>query len=392
MTNAETTRPDIFLFAGEQSGDIHGGKLIDAIRSIHPSFRLTGVGGPRMRKAGLQPLLKMEEFQVMGFTDVLKSFPKLWKNFHKVRDDILKRKPHTVVLIDYPGFNLRLAKALRKKGYRGKIVQYICPSVWAWGHKRIDVMASNLDLLLTVYPFEPPYFSHTNLSVKYIGHPLVDAIAAHKYRDDWYFNLGIQDTSKLIALFPGSREGEIIRNLPIQLQAALLLREELRGIQFAISTAQPEHRELINSIIRATPDAMTLDIIYVPGQFNYELMRDSRSAIAKSGTITLELALHCCPTVVIYHLTKANRFFAKYLLGLNLPYYCIVNILKDMQVFPELISQGCEPEEISRQLLNLHNEGQARRDCIRFCNDVKELLKTSNSSTVAAEKILEAKP
>lgn len=388
MNEPTTVKPDIFFFAGEQSGDIHGSKLIEAIRTLHPQYKVAGVGGPRMRKAGLQPLLKMEEFQVMGFTDVFWSFPKLWKNFHLVRDDILKRKPQTVVLIDYPGFNLRMAKALRKKGYKGKIVQYICPTVWAWGHKRIDHMASTLDMLLTIYPFEPPYFSHTPLPVKYIGHPLVETIANYKYRDDWYMNLGIQEMSKVIALFPGSREGEIVRNLPIQLQAALLLREELKGIQFAISTAQPEHRELINSIIRATPDAMTLDIVYVPGQFNYELMRDSRSAIAKSGTITLELALHACPTVVIYSLTKMNLFFAKYILKLNLPYYCIVNILKDKQVFPELITQGSNPEDVCKELLNIHSDGPWREDCIKSCGEIKTMLQTSNSSLLAAQNIL----
>ena len=379
----------IFMFAGEQSGDIHGSKLIDAIHKDYPQLKIVGVGGPRMRKGGLSPILKMEDFQVMGFTDVLWSFPKLWKQFHKVRDYVLKINPTHVILIDYPGLNLRLAKALRKKGYQGKIIQYISPSVWAWGKGRIAHMASTLDLLLTIYPFEPACFAHTPLPVAYVGHPLAETIANYSYREDWCRNLGIHDKSRLIALFPGSRQGEIERNLPIQLEAAKLLCKEMPILQFAISTAQPEYRELINSIIRNVPDADQLNAVFVPGQFNYELMRDCRTAIAKSGTITLELALHACPTVVIYRLTTLNRFIAQYLLRLKLPFYCIVNILKGASVFPELITRGCIPSDVCKETLSLHSDGKARQECIRACKEIQTLLNTSNSSQKASNLIFE---
>lgn len=382
----------VFLFAGEQSGDIHGSKLVDAMLKAHPGISLVGVGGPRMRKRGMEPILKMEDFQVMGFTDVFWALPKLWKHFHKLRDYVISTNPSHVVLIDYPGFNLRLAKALRNKGYAGKIVQFICPSVWAWGKGRIAYMASSLDLLLTIYPFEPAYFSHTSLPVAYIGHPLAETIASYQYRNDWCLNLGIRDKAQLIALFPGSRAGEIERNLPVQLEAALLLHKQLPGVQFAISTAQPEHRELINGLVRSIPDASQLDIIFVPGQFNYELMRDCRTAIAKSGTITLELALHACPTVVIYRLTAFNRMIAKYVLRLDLPFYCIVNILVERKVFPELIAQECYPEDVYRQTLKLHKEGSARQGCISDCREVQALLHSSESSQKAARLIFEESP
>jgi len=379
----------VFIFAGEQSGDIHGSKLIDAIYKVYPSKTIVGVGGSRMRKMGLEPILKMEDFQVMGFTDVFWSFPKLWRHFHTLRDYILEAQPSHVILIDYPGFNLRMARALRNKGYTGKIIQYICPSVWAWGKGRITQMTSTLDLLLTIYPFEPTYFSNTTLPVSYIGHPLAESIASYQYRDDWCHNLGIREKAQLIALFPGSRVGEIVRNLPIQLEAAKRLRKEMPQVQFAISTAQPEHRELINSIIRSTPNADRLDVVFVPGQFNYELMRDCRTAIAKSGTITLELALHSCPTVVIYCLTTLNRIYAQYILRLNLPFYCIVNILKGKQVFPELITAGCNPDNVYKSVLGLHRDGHARQECIQSCNEIQALLKTSNSSEAAAHLIFE---
>ncbi len=152
-----------FIFAGEASGDLHGGPLVKALKQLNPASTITGVAGPAMRAQGVECLIPMEEFQVMGFSDVLAAFPKLWRQFHQVRDTILTTKPEVVILIDYPGFNLRLAKALRKKGFQGKIVQMICPTVWAWGKNRIHTMVNTLDLLLTIYPFEADCFANTSL-------------------------------------------------------------------------------------------------------------------------------------------------------------------------------------------------------------------------------------
>jgi len=252
-------------------------------------------------------------------------------------------------------------------------------------------MAATLDHLLTIYPFEPSYFKETDLPVDYIGHPLAETISRYQYREDWSLNLGIRDKSQTIALFPGGRAAEIQRNLPIQLETAKRLRKDFPKVQFAISTAQQEHQELINGLIRETQDAELLDIVFIPGRFNYELMRDCRMAIAKSGTITLELALHACPTVVIYRLTFDNRFIAKYVLRLNLPYYCIVNILKGSSVFPELIAQECLPLDVYRQALKLYREGGPRQDCIAACREVQSMLTSSDSSQKAAQLIFEGR-
>src|SRR5437016_2086989 len=145
-----------FIFAGESSGDLHGSRLMEALKKSK-GCTFTGVGGPLMRAQYMKSILNMEDFLVIGFTDVIKALPKLYKQFYKVRDAILKQEPDCVILIDYPEFNLRLAKALRKKKYKGKIVQYICPTVWAHGKHRINTMANTLDLLLTIFPFEAAF-------------------------------------------------------------------------------------------------------------------------------------------------------------------------------------------------------------------------------------------
>lgn len=221
-----------FLFAGETSGDLHGSHLIQAIQAIDTSSLVSGVGGPRMRQQKFDCFVAMEEFQVMGLSDVLKALPKLWRLFFSVRNQILKTKPDAVILVDYPGFNLRLAKSLRKKGFQGKIIQYICPTVWAHGKNRISLLATYYDLLLTIFPFEKNYFSHTSLKVEYIGNPLVETIRTYPYQDDWQTKIGLPTHHEWIALFPGSRLGEITKHLPQQLLAAEELKKKTSASSF----------------------------------------------------------------------------------------------------------------------------------------------------------------
>lgn len=367
------TSKTLFFFTGEQSGDLHGHNLLLQLKQKLPEYSFEGVGGPLMRPLLTNCLLKMEEFEVMGFSDVLRALPKLIPHFYTVRNYILKTRPAGVILFDYPGFNLRLAKALRSKGYRGKIVQFICPSVWAHGKKRIEHMANTLDLLLSIFPFEKSFFSHTNLRVEYIGNPLKDKIENYQYQNDWLSLLGVKAAEQLISIFPGSRKGEIQRNLPIQLQAAQMLQRDDRI--FAISCAHSGIMPVMQKILNDTSLKLNQDVFLIPKNYTYELMRDSHSAIAKSGTVTLELALHKCPTTVIYQLTPLNRFLAKYLLKLNLPYYCIANILAQKQVFPELIAKGLNPFNVFKEMESLSTLHSIEREaCIASCQELYPIL------------------
>lgn len=379
---------DIYIFAGELSGDLHGSILVKALKNSIPALTFSGVAGPSMRSQGIFGTLQMEDFQVMGFSDVIWSFPRLWQQFHRVRHEILAGSFQMVIFIDSPSFSLRMAAALRKGGYKGKIVQYICPTVWAWGKSRIQQMAENFDLLLTIFPFEAAYFAQSKLKVEYIGNPIQEAIRTHHYDPDWRIFFGIKQTDQLVALFPGSRVGEIKRNLPKQLEAAKLMQKESSDISFAISCAQDHNIELIQEILWKSKLQQNREVFLVPKVYSYELMKASRSAIAKSGTVTLELALHGCPTVVVYELTMLNRLIAKYLLRVNLPHYCIVNILREKRVFPELIAQGFSPETLYSHLKAMHESGPARDQCIRECQEIQSIFKEENASERAAEAIV----
>ena len=192
--------PRCFFIAGEHSGDLHGAHLLQALHKEQPDAFYAGVGGPLMRAEQFHCFLPMEDFQIFGFTGIVRHLPRVVNQFRQIRDHILGHDYDVVIFVDYPGFNLRMAQALRKRGYKGKLVQYICPSVWAWGKGRIDGMVKTLDLLIAFFPFEPALFAHTKLPVVFCGHPLTEAVAPAR---------AAPTEPPMIAIFPGSRRREI---------------------------------------------------------------------------------------------------------------------------------------------------------------------------------------
>jgi len=352
---------DIFMIAGEASGDLHGSHLLKA---LPPHLKVGGVGGPRMRAVGFETVMPMEQFQVMGFVDVMAALPRLWKQFNEIKQAILKIAPPVLVTIDYPGFNLRLARALKKAGFRGKICHYICPSVWAWGKGRIDLIAKNFDLLLTILPFETACFQNTSLKTEYVGHPLIREIPEELHRRD----------ENLIAIFPGSRRKEIERNFPIYLAVVSRLQREYPKLRFVVSAANEDVRPLLKTDLPLTTDTTAL-------------MKQAGIAVAKSGTVTLELALHGVPTVVTYGISRLDAFLAQHIFRIRLPHYCLVNIIAGKEVFPELIGPALTEETLYAALIRLIEDQKARLSCMEECRNVRTLLGPQNASQKAAETL-----
>ncbi len=327
-----------------------------------PAVSVMGVGGPRMRAAGMECIMPMEKFQVMGFSAVIGALPKLMRQFYFLKKTILEKNPKVVVLIDYPGFNLRLAKSLRKSGYKGKICQYICPSVWAHGKNRIQTLVENYDLLLSILPFEKEYFSHTGLRVEYVGHPLMREIQPAAPQNN------------LLALFPGSRLKELYLNFPLQLQTA----KKFPQYKIAVSVAQPHFQPILQEMAQKAGAEVSFAL-------SSELMKNTTLAIAKSGTVTLELALHGVPTVVTYGISPFDLFVAKYLLRIHLPYYCLVNILAQKEVFPELIGPALNEKNLYLATQKVITEIEAKK---ASCQEIRTLLGNQDASLRAAELIL----
>ncbi|GAB4186439.1 MAG: hypothetical protein Tsb0015_04220 [Simkaniaceae bacterium] len=380
-TAASTAPVKLYLIAGESSGDVLGEELIKALRS-KTAADISGVCGPHMRKQQVHTFLPMEKFQVMGFLDILFSLPKFFKLFYKVKKDILRTNPSCVVFIDYPGFNLRMARALRQAGYKGRLVHYVCPSVWAWGKSRIKKMADNLDLLLSILPFEKEIFSHTPLAVQYIGHPLVHKIHNHHFDASW----SLPSEKKILSIFPGSRNSEILRNFPLQIKAAASLFQN-GNFAIAVSVAQRTLYETMKHISKQLGLEEGKHIFFVGPEKSYELMKKTHLAIATSGTITLELALLRVPTVITYALKKFDQFLAQHIFRIELPFYTLPNIILGKEVFSELIGPYFTLDSLKKCLASLLEENR-RNLCLQDCQKISEKLLSENSSLEAAKAIL----
>jgi lipid-A-disaccharide synthase len=348
---------DFFIIAGEPSGDLHGARLIEQLLRARPDVRIAAVAGPRMRSLGIPCFAPMESLKVMGFTDVLVALPKIARFFFSLRKHILTLRPKAVITIDYPGFNLRLQRALSKRGYQGRRIHYVCPTVWAWGKGRIRQMAEDLDLLIPLLPFEAQCFRHTQLRVEYHGHPLAAEIKPAPLTD-----------TPLLALFPGSRPQEITRNLPLQLQAARQLQADDPTVQIAISSAGEEQRRIIQSL---APEAA----LYPPSE-NRALMRACRLALATSGTVTLELALHGTPTIVTYAVKPWDQFLVTRILRIRLPYYSLPNLILGFEVFPELFGSNLTLSRLAHHAHTLWSDSNARSACRAACLTLREQLWT----------------
>jgi lipid-A-disaccharide synthase len=351
---------DLFIVAGETSGDLLGSKLICELLNQNPSLQIGAVAGPQMRKYPIRSLFRMEKLQVMGFIDVFLSLPKIMIQFFQIRKAILTTNPQIVIFIDYPGLNLRLARSLRKKGFKGKIVHYICPTVWAWGKKRIPLMEENLDLLLTLFPFEKKCFSN-KLRVEYVGHPLVSEIPSASYQ-----------RKNLLAIFPGSRTSEIKKNLPLQIEIAKELQKQDRSLEVAISLCCETKQTLIYNL------AKNFCCTFVSPEERYTLMRQAKQSLATSGTVTLELALHGTPTIVNYAIARLDLFLAQKIFRINLPFYCIVNIIAGKEIFPELFGPYFTKENVLQAIKTKQINPE----------EIRTILGGSNASKDAATHIL----
>lgn len=357
---------DLFIATGEVSGDVHGAKLIEELLKLRPFLKIGAVAGPKMRELPIEEFFPMERLCVMGFLDIVPALPKLIRSFFAIRNKILQLNPKAVVCIDYPGFHLRLERSLRKKGYRGKLIHFICPTVWAWGKNRISLMAKTLDLLLVIFPFEKKCFSSTSLSTRYVGHPLAPHIAQFEPKKKF--------PGKILAIFPGSRKTEIERNLPIQLKIAKRLQTVDPELQIAVSKTQHE----INA-----PGSLIAS-----SEESYDLMCSSHLALATSGTVTLELALHAVPTVVCFAIGKFDLFLAQKIFRINLPFYAMPNIVLNEQVFPELFGPNLNEENLLFSAQKLLLDADARQKCLEGCKRVQKILGLETASFNAAQSIL----
>ncbi len=372
----------IFVFVGEHSGDLLGSSLIQNLKKTQPDLRISAVAGPKMRNQNIDCILSMEKFQVMGFFDILNYLPKLISQFRAIRKWIINNKPDICIFIDYAEFCLFMQKSLKKKNLPIKLVQYVSPSVWAWRSRRVKPMSKSLDLLLSIFPFEKEFFSQTSLPVEYVGNPLVTKKESYSYHPSWKKENNLSEQSPILSIFPGSRTHEIQRNLPLQLKVAKKASEDYPNLQIVLSAST--HKDLIEKIssqYSATP------ITIIDSTSNYDLMKNTDFALATSGTVTLELALHKVPTVVTFAITKKDLFLARHILRIRMPYFALPNIIFGKELFPEFFGPNFTFDNIYNALDRYLFLDEYTKDISNKCSRLTSLLGSQNAAVAASKQI-----
>src|SRR5437762_10474680 len=324
-----------------------------SLREVDIDLRFTGRGGPQMRAiAGEKFTDWLNDAAVLGLWEVIKKYGYFREKFHETLDEIRESKPDAVILIDYPGFNLRLARALRKQRAKGKIIYYISPQVWAWNRGRIKKMARFLDLVLCIFPFEADLYNKSGLRAVFVGHPMIERLRARK--------MDTERDSNLIGLFPGSRLREVRKIFPVMLRSVPELQKQNRNMRFEVAAASEElAREMTGMLDQRGQDGRAIQVKV--GE-TAALMQCALAGIVASGSATLEAAYFRLPFVLIYKVAWPTYLAAR--LVVNVKHLGMPNVLADKEVVPEFIQHRARPHAIAKAVLRLMDDPTARQKMI----------------------------
>ena len=371
--------PRLMIIAGEVSGDMHAAKLISAIKSKSPNASFFGIGGDEMRNLGAELFHDTDEMAVMGLAEVLSRYGFFKRVFNEMVALATERKPDAVILVDYPGFNLRFARVLHKLGI--KVIYYICPQVWAWHKSRIPEMARIVDHLITIFPFEAKHFDGTGMRVTFAGHPLTDE--ATKALAEPLKELPWTGTPQ-IALLPGSREHEIRRLLPLMWQTAELVNDQHPDASFIIAAPAKNQETLIRSIIEHIPGGPRNWKIVT--NETRQILRQAKAAIVASGTATIETALMRCPMIVTYKVAPLTYMLGRMLIRVS--NIGMVNIVAGHEICPEFVQHKAKPSALAKALEPLLTESPERKKMLTELDKVKNIMGSGNAAEKAAQVVL----
>ena len=356
-----------YLISGEASGDLHGARLVAALRERDPAAEIRAWGGDLMAAAGAEVVKHYRDLAFMGFVEVVKNLQTILGNFRECQADIAAFRPDRVVLIDYPGFNLRMAKWARRHGY--DVSYYISPQLWAWHTSRVKQVKANVDRMLVILPFEEAFYAEHGVAATFVGHPLLDVVDAVADRPATH-----------VALLPGSRRQEISRSLPVMLAAAARLPEH----RYVVAGAPGQDAAVYEEIMAAHPGPPELEL--VSGR-TYDILAGARAAAVTSGTATLETALFGVPQVVCYRGSRLNYWLARRLVADRIKYISLVNLVMDREVVPELIQDDLTGPRLAEELQKTI-AGPERDRQLRELAELRRALGSGGAAARAAEAIV----
>lgn len=358
----------VVIIAGEESGDVHAAALIRQLKSIYPDMEISGIGGQHMQTAGAELISDLARFGVTGVTEVIRHLKVIRKAFKAIKQHLRAQKPDLLILVDYPGFNLRLAK-FAKQELGIKILYYISPQIWAWKAKRIHLIKECVDRMAVILPFEKPLYESAEVPVNFVGHPLVEKIHTIGDQTSQRKTLNLPEDAKLFALLPGSRTNEIERHMPILRDTAILLHQQYPDLQFVIPIAGTINADKITQYFAKS----TVPVTFVQGQA-LNCMAAADFVIVASGTASLECALLKKPMCIIYKSSLLTYVLAAKLVKVKFLGLC--NLLSNKMIVPEFLQYDCNPHELSKYVTRFVNDKSQPGKMI----DQLETLKNSLSS------------
>ena len=339
------TQKDILIVAGEPSGDLHGANLAQELWKLDPTLTLRGLGGEKMLLAGVNLYFNIVELAGIGISEVFKNIARLRQVFKELVAIIEKAKPKAIVLIDFPEFNLRLAKEMHR--LKIPIIYYISPQVWAWRRGRVKTISRYVKKMLVIFPFEEEFYRRLRIPVEFVGHPLLDMAMPQKDKSMLKDALQIEGDKVVIGLLPGSRESEVKKHLPVMLEAAKIIGRQIPRVQFVLPINSSLSEKFFTGMMNLDERVL---VRLLPGQSS-EVMGAADLILVASGTATLEAARHSCPMVIIYKISFLTWLFVRPLI--RVPYVGLVNLIAKKKIVPEYLQFQANPGRIARECLDL---------------------------------------
>jgi len=369
----------ILLVAGETSGDLHGAHLVEAIHQIDPEVQLFGVGGEHLARKGMKILYHSQSLSVVGITEVLFKLRIILKALKGLKESLDQEKPNLIVLIDFPDFNLRLAKIARQKGI--PVLYYISPQVWAWRHGRVKLIAERVKKMVVFFPFEVPLYKAAGVDVEWVGHPLVDIVKPALSKEEAFRKFGLDPKRRTVGLLPGSRTHEVERFLPPLLASAHLLQKEIPDLQFVIPLAPGFTEDTLSPWMRNRPAPLK----FIQG-WTYDVMNISELLILASGTATLEGAILGKPMIIIYKGSLLSYWIVRAMIQVN--HIGLVNLVAGKGIAPELIQKDVNPKRIAEEGLRILKDSVLQQEMVESLKEVRQRLGNPGAAQRAARIVM----
>ncbi|CAL7963983.1 Lipid-A-disaccharide synthase [Gammaproteobacteria bacterium] len=369
----------ILISVGEASGDMHAANLVQMVKKIAPNTKFYGMGANLMRDAGIDIIVDASELSIVGGLEIILKFSKIRQAFRIMQDALLHNKPDLLILVDYPGFNLRLAKFAKKAGV--KVLYFISPKIWAWNQGRVEIIKKYVDMMAVIFPFEVAFYKKFGVPATFVGNPLLKMVKPKLTRDTAKQAFCLDPSCKTIGLFPGSRKSEINYLLPIMLAAAKLLKNQNPNLQFLL----PQANSITLEDLQPHLQSGSVEVRIIKDQ-NYDVIQVCDAIIAASGTATLEIAIMAIPQVIIYKKSWLEYQIARHLI--KIPYIGLCNILANKKIVQEFLQYDATPKNIAKEIEKILNDANYREEMVANLIQTKKSLESDKQENIA-ELILE---